>query len=306
LFWAFLIEFYLDRSIKRPEDVLAKLRMPFSLSIPDVKRQPRRQLALPARPQLGYQGGGNGLGAGEGGGNRKGDRFEPVGIAAASAMEVVSPSPALNPALHTHCDAMRDRLVNYFESINLTRKPKLVALTSAGRGAGVSSLSAGLAASLSETGDGRVLLVDMNRENGAAHQFVRGQIGCQLDDALSSDKRDHALVQENLYVVSEGSNAEKLPRVLPKRFASLMPKLRCSDYDYIIFDMPPVSQTSVTTRLAGFMDTVLLVIESERTNQEVVQQANQLLAQSKTHVSVVLNKTRKYVPAWLQRDINDA
>lgn len=300
LLWAFLIEFYLDRSVKRPEDVLIKLRMPFSLSIPDLNRQGRRALvgmAPPARPQLAFDGSPtNGSGAN---GSSASD-----GSAVGGSVEVVPPSPAVNPALHPHCDALRDRLVSYFESINLTRKPKLVALTSANRGAGVSALSAGLAASLSETGDGRVLLVDMNRENGAAHQFIHGQVGCQLDDALSSDKRDHAQVQENLYVVSEGSNADKLPRILPKRFAALMPKLRCSDYDYIIFDMPPVSQTSVTTRLAGFMDTVLLVIESEKTDRDAVQQANQLLLQSKTHVSAVLNKTRNYVPARLLHDIN--
>ena len=83
-----------------------------------------------------------------------------------------------------------------------------------------------------------------------------------------------------------------------------MPKLKASDYDYIIFDMPPVTQTSVTTRLAGFMDTVMLVIESEKTDREVVQQANQLLLQSKANVTAVLNKTRKYIPARLQHDIN--
>ncbi len=194
--------------------------------------------------------------------------------------------------------------MNYFESINLTRKPKLVAITSTRKGAGVSTISAGLAASLSETGDGRVLLVDMNVEEGAAQQFVRGQPGCQLDDALASEKRDHALVQENLYVVSEGFNADKLPRILPKRFAALMPKLKASDYDYIIFDMPPVSQTSVTTRLAGFMDTDMLVIESEKSDRDVVQQANQLLLQSKAHVTAVLNKTRTYVPARLQHELH--
>jgi len=161
-----------------------------------------------------------------------------------------------------------------------------------------------LAASLSETGDGRVLLVDMNLEDGAAQQFVHGKMDCRLDDALTSEKRDHALVQENLYVVSEGSNVDKLPRILPKRFAALMPKLKASDYDYIIFDMPPVSQTSVTTRLAGFMDTVMLVIESEKTDCEVVQQANQLLLQSKAQAAVVLNKTRKYVPAQLQHELH--
>jgi len=146
--------------------------------------------------------------------------------------------------------------------------------------------------------------VDMNLENGAAQQFVRGQADSNLDDALVSEKRDGALVQENLYVVSEGRGADSLPRILPKRFASLVPKLKASDYDYIIFDMPPVTQTSVTTRLAGFMDTVMLVIESEKTDRDVVQQANQLLLQSKANVTAVLNKTRKYVPARLQHDIN--
>jgi Mrp family chromosome partitioning ATPase len=89
---------------------------------------------------------------------------------------------------------------------------------------------------------------------------------------------------------------------LPRRFASLIPKLKASDYDYIIFDMPPVSPTSVTSRLAGFMDTVMLVIESEKTDQQVVQQATALLAQSKANVTAVLNKTRHYIPSRLHQD----
>jgi len=288
LAWACLIEFYLDRSVKRPTDVTTKLHMPFFLSIPDLNQYAHPRLRGPERRQLTFSGNGNG---------------ETGSAVANGALEVAAPT--VNHALHSHCDALRDRLVNYFESINLTRKPKLVAITSTNKGSGVSTISAGLAASLSETGDGRVLLVDMNLENGAACQFVRGQPDCQLDDALSSDKRDQALVQDNLYVVSEGSNADKLPRILPKRFASLIPKLKASDYDYIIFDMPPVTQTSVTVRLAGFMDTVMLVIESEKTDRDVVQQANQLLLQSKAHVTAVLNKTRKYIPASLQHEIND-
>jgi uncharacterized protein involved in exopolysaccharide biosynthesis/Mrp family chromosome partitioning ATPase len=284
LAWAFLIEFYLDRSVKRPVDVQTKLHIPFFLSIPDLNHNNRSRLAATERRQLEY-----------------GDK-KSLATTANGSLEIAS--PLVNHALHSHYDALRDRLVNYFESINLTRKPKLVAITSTAKGAGVSTIAAGLAASLSETGDGRVLLVDMNLENGAAQQFVRGKFDCKLDDALVSEKRDHALVQENLYVVSEGSSVDNLPRILPKRFASLVPKLKASDYDYIIFDMPPVTQTSVTTRLAGFMDTVMLVIESEKTDRDVVQQANQLLLQSKANVTAVLNKTRKYVPARLQHDIN--
>jgi Mrp family chromosome partitioning ATPase len=64
--------------------------------------------------------------------------------------------------------------------------------------------------------------------------------------------------------------------------------------------MPPVSQTSITARLSGFMDMVLLVIESEKTDREVAERANTLLAESNATVSAVLNKTKKYVPSRLQ------
>jgi Mrp family chromosome partitioning ATPase len=81
-----------------------------------------------------------------------------------------------------------------------------------------------------------------------------------------------------------------------------VPKLRASDFDYIIFDMPPVSQTSITPRLAGFMDMVLLVLESEKTDRDVVQRATTLLGQSNANVGAVLNKTKNYVPSKLHQE----
>jgi polysaccharide biosynthesis transport protein len=287
--WAFLIDFYFDHSVKRAIEIETKLNLPLFLSIPDIGGNGQKHLApAAARRQLVFNGGGAAAGA---------DGPPSVGD---NKLEIVSweAGSFLNPFY----DALRDRLMVYFESINLTRKPKLVSVTSTDKGSGVSTIASGLAASLSETGDGRVLLVSMNYEGGSAQQFFRGKPACKLDDALESEKRDSALVQENLYVVNEGSNSEKLQRVLPKRFASLVPKLKASDYDYIIFDMPPVSQTSVTSRLAGFMDMTLLVIESEKTNREMVQQATALLAQSKASVGAVLNKTKKYVPNRLHQE----
>ena len=66
--------------------------------------------------------------------------------------------------------------------------------------------------------------------------------------------------------------------------------------------MPPVTQTSVTPRLSGFMDMVLLVVEAEKTDQEVVRRANNLLKDSKANVISVLNKARKYVPDRLHQE----
>jgi succinoglycan biosynthesis transport protein ExoP len=281
LAWAFLIELYFDTSVKRPIEVEAKLKLPLFLSIPDISRNGHKHLAGTAKRRL----------------LQSGDDVP----AAAGANELKMTAWEMGNILNPFYDALRDRLMAYFESINLTRKPKLVAVTGTEKGSGVSTIAAGLAASLSETGDGRVLLVDMNQERGSAQQFFRGEVDCLLDDALVSERRDSARVQENLYVVTENSS-DKLQRVLPKRFASLVPKLKASDYDYIIFDMPPVSQTSVTARLAGLMDMTLLMIESEKTNRNTVLQAAALLSLSKASVVGVLNKTRKYIPDRLHRE----
>jgi Mrp family chromosome partitioning ATPase len=200
-------------------------------------------------------------------------------------------------------DALRDRLITFFEVSGLTHKPKLVAVTSCGKGSGVSTVAAGLAASLSETGDGNVLLVDMNEHSNATHQFYRGELACGLDDALEMTRRDNALVQDNLYVVTEKGNSEKLSNALPKRFRALVPKLKASDYDYIIFDMPPMSQISITPRLARFMDMVFMVVESEKTDRDVVKRAAAMLKETKTNVGIVLNKGRNYVPRRLEQQL---
>jgi Mrp family chromosome partitioning ATPase len=180
-----------------------------------------------------------------------------------------------------------------------------VAVTSCGSGAGVSSIATGLAASLSETGDGNVLLINISGEQGAAQQYYKGKPGCSLDEALEAGKNQSALVKANLYATTEQVGGDLLPANLPKKIATLMPKLKASEYDYIIFDLPPVNQTSMTARLAGLMDMVLLVIESEKTNQDVVKKVNQLLAESEAKVGTVLNKTRNYIPPRLHQEFLD-
>jgi len=223
----------------------------------------------------------------------------------ALATQTTSATPPWDPrhALRPFYDTLRDRLITYFEVKNLTHNPKLVALTSCSDRAGVTSTAAGLAAALSETGEGNVLLVDMNVERGAAHHFYKGHLSCGIDEALTKDTRGPARVQDNLYVVTESANEDSLPRVLPKRFNSLVSKLKASDFDYIIFDMPPMSQISITPRLAKYMDMVMVVVESEKTDRDVVQRAVNMLTETKVNVSVVLNKRKNYVPKRLQQEL---
>jgi Mrp family chromosome partitioning ATPase/uncharacterized protein involved in exopolysaccharide biosynthesis len=292
----FLIEFYLDQTLKRPLDIQSRLGVPFFVSMPRLKAKSKRGLLktekkVPLLP----------ANAGEVPPPESSQQTPPA-----------SPAPSGNGhiapweqrhALRPFFETLRDRLMTYFEVINLTHKPKLVAVSSCGEGAGVTTTAAGLASSLSETGDGNVLLVNMNVQDGEAHHFYRGKLTCGLEEALERDKRSAACVQENLFIAKDLDVNENLPRVLPKRFSHLVPKMRASDYDYIIFDMPPMSQISITPRLARYMDMVLLVIESEKTDRDAAKRATNLLLESKTNVGVVLNKSRDHLPRRLQQDI---
>jgi succinoglycan biosynthesis transport protein ExoP len=289
--WAFVIEMFLDRSIKRPVEVKTKLKLPFFLAIPDVSHNGHAGVAKAAERKLLRLKNGEEAGA-----------TTPSSVPSGNgniALQVVSLEQ--NRILQPFYEALRDRLIVYFEVKNLTHKPKLVAVTAAHQNAGVSTVAAGLAASLSSTGDGNVLLVDMNLENGAAQRFYRGKAVCGLDTILKHETRGEALVRENLYVVN-GNFESGLSNAMPKRFAALIPTLKASDYDYIIFDLPPVSPTSLTSRLAKFMDMTLLVLESEKTSLEVVQHASNWLTESGATVGAVLNKTRQYVPARLNQE----
>jgi len=277
---AFLIEMFLDRSVRRPSEIETRLRLPLFVTIPDTARNAIGPITVGGRLQLS-----NG-----------------VSDKKTSGATALAPWDRQHP-LRPFYEGLRDRLMVYFEANNLNHKPKLVAVTSCGSGAGVSSIAAGLAASLSETGDGNVLLVSMTGNQGAAQQFYKGQMGCGLDDALESGTKKDALIEGNFYAVTEQADNEKMPSHLPKRLKGLMPKLKASDYDYIIFDMPPVSQISPTPKLAQFMDMVFMVVESEKTDRDVVKRAADLLAESKTDVGIILNKNHNYVPHRLAQEL---
>lgn len=276
--FAFAREFLLDRTIKRPVDVARHAGINLYLSIPRVAKRKRNQKALAL----------NRTDAGKNG--KEADHPETTGI---------EPDSRLQP----YYDTLRDRVIGFFESENLTHKPKLIALAGVGNNANDASVAAGLANSLSETEGGNVLYVDMTTGQGSAQQFFKGRAVGSIDDALQS--KDTAQVNQNLFVVSEVGKGDRLPRALPMRFSHLIPKLKASDFDFIIFNMPAVSSVSVTPRLAAFMDVVLLVIESEKADRDAVTRARDLLAESKTPVGAVLNNTRTYVPKALHQDATE-
>ena len=219
---ALLIELVLDRTVKRSFELEQRLRIPLLMSIPDF------------------------------GSNGARLRLHDAGHNA----ELVGDENSRDDSgelLRPFCEAIRDRLGLFFELNNMSHKPKLVAVTGLAKNAGASTLAAGLAGTLSEGTEGRVLLVDKP--------------------------------------------------VSPKRFYSMLADFKASELDYVVFDMPSLGGTSATLPLAGFMDTVLLVVEAGKSDRDAVKRAYAQLA-AKTKVSVVFNKTRSYGPKWLEGELS--
>lgn len=268
---ALLIEFVTDRSVRRPKQVVETLDLPLFLSVP--------KLDLPKAP-LPAPGSGS----------------PPAGSAPSSQDE--------EEGLAKYAEALRDRLIMHFQIKELKHAPKLVGVTSCGRGAGVTTLATSLAASMSETGEGNVLYVDVNQQlKASAHPFRKGKPAVGISEVLGASGRNAAQVGDNLYMVSLGDPNSGRVGVLPKKLASLVPQIRASDYDYIIFDLPPVTQTSIAARVSGLLDITVMVLESEKTQTDLARQAAKLLGESGTDLVTVLNKHERYLPASLDSDL---
>jgi uncharacterized protein involved in exopolysaccharide biosynthesis/Mrp family chromosome partitioning ATPase len=272
---ALIRELLLSQTVKRPSQLEAQLHVPLLLSIPQVGSNGHKPLPEPDKKN--------------------------------GASLVVSPRPGLAPwdsghFIRKYCEAIRDRIGLYFELHSLTHKPKLVGVTGFSSGAGTSTLAAGLAAALSETDDGKVLLVDANLGPGDVHPFFQGKPAYSLHTALQPpDPIDPAA--KNLYLASVGNSQAGPAQLGLKRFFDLMPNLRASDFDYIIFDLPPLTSISQTWGMAAFMDKLLLVVEAEKSNRDLVKRGYAKLMAERDNVSVVLNKARSYIPKSLDDEV---
>jgi polysaccharide biosynthesis transport protein len=269
---ALLWDLLLNRTVKRRSELELQLHTPVMVSIPYAGVNGRFRLPW-----------------------KKGNRNGKAEINDAAAIAPWDSGHFIRP----YADAIRDRLGLYFELHGVTHKPKLVGFTGFSEGAGASSLAAGVAAALSETGEGKVLLVDVNASNGEVHPFFEGRPAASLASAIEP-KSSLPSAADNLYLATVNQPHAKPAQLGLKKFFAMVPNLKASDFDYIIFDMPPLTQTSPSVGLAALMDKVLLIVEAEKDSRDKVKRGYRELVAARSDVSVVLNKTRSYGPNWLQ------
>lgn len=176
--------------------------------------------------------------------------------------------------------------------------PKVVLITSPLPGEGKSTLSASLAALLSQQ-DKRVLLVEVDMR----HPTLRERLQLHGDGGLSTvlaNKNAHDIGTAEMVTTPEFPNLFVLPAgPSPVDPAELLDSIRMRDlvnvwrkqFDLIVLDAPPVLPVSDSIAVASMVDTTVLVARCGFTPRASLKRAYQMLEEqvADARIRVVLN-----------------
>ncbi|MGE5400081.1 MAG: GumC family protein [Ignavibacteriales bacterium] len=175
----------------------------------------------------------------------------------------------------------------------LDRKFKSLLITSAGPGAGKSATAINVSVTLANLGK-TVLLVDTDIRRPVIHKYFNRQMVPGLTDYLLEQKQVDEIIQPTLVkgldIVTCGGKLLNPSLILSSPRMKYFVEEETSQYDFIIYDAPPLNPVTDAIHLAKIVDEIILVARAEKTQVEELKRANELLQQVNVTVSgVVLN-----------------
>ena len=208
----------------------------------------------------------------------------------------------LDPYLEEQYQKLRRRLAPSVKQPNT--KVVMVAATTHGEGA--TTTSAILASTLARSGHSKILLIDANLRTPALEGvFDEAHHPQGLTDVVAADVPvDSAIYQTNfpnLFLLPIGK-PHSSPSYLfdGDPITALLNELR-EKFDFIILDGAPLDGYSESFFLAGKVDGVVLVVESERTQKRTIRKIKKELEWGNINLlGVVLNKKKNYIPKILE------
>ena len=178
---------------------------------------------------------------------------------------------------------------------------KLVMVTSVLAGEGKSTIAANVASFLAMGGK-RVLLVDadlrypaldhyfqLDNQRGLASALL--EMGEQIKSELEGQPTDIPTLRVLTAGVLPSNPAELLESALAEQLFDHFKQ--SSQFDYIIFDTPPLLPVADAQILASYIPTTILVIDASKTPRKFLLRAKRVLSRTSTRViGAVLNKSR--------------
>jgi capsular exopolysaccharide synthesis family protein len=260
----------LDNSLKRPEEVEAKLHLPLLTTVPyldDIPSSHSDETALipHAQTRCGLFG-------------EAGECYENL------CHQLVSNNAAISGV------------------------PQVIGVISCHHGEGASTVATNLAAALARKTDERVLFVEANMLTPSAHLTFGMVQNPGLTDVIR-DHQDFSISirssnRANLDVITSGQGDITVSQLAESKELSEMLDIFKTEYSYVIFDLPPIFKSQPAIQLANKTDGVVLVVGAEGVSWQVAEKAKEKLIQAKVRViGVVLNKRIYHIPDWLYRKL---
>src|SRR6056297_164072 len=177
---------------------------------------------------------------------------------------------------------------------SLDKEIKSIVVTSTIAGEGKSMTISNLATAIAQTGS-KVLLVDTDFRKPMIHKIARKPNADGLADVLinKSDYRNSVKISrtKNLDLLFSGLIPPNPSELLGSKSMLQFIEAAKRDYDYIIFDTPPVALVTDAAILANEVDGVILVTSFGMVDYDIAKRAVELLKNANANIlGSVLNK----------------
>jgi Mrp family chromosome partitioning ATPase len=206
--------------------------------------------------------------------------------------------------LAAYYESLRDHLLLAIK--RTPGQPYRVGITGCQPSRSGTSVAGGVAVALARNGDGRVLMLNASalaRPITADTWDQHAATG--LLEVFADGQGRTTIIQPNLYVMAAQEVDSNQPRFTSARnLDDFVQQARASAYDFILFELPPMTGTSPGLRLAPLMDGVLLIVESEQTNRAAARETRIVLERIQANViGAVVTDQKDYVPTWLHHPV---
>ena len=202
------------------------------------------------------------------------------------------------------------------ERLGRARNAQTIAVTSPAAGEGKTLTAINLAGALARGSDARVLLVDADMRRPAVAQQLgltdaepRGLADIIARDDLAIETVAKKVEPFSLWVLRAGTLHGSIHQILRSPRLELFLTEARAQFDYVIFDTPPLLPVFDSTLLARAVDGVLVVVAANRTPRKLLGEALNLLDASKV-LGIVFNRDNRplfgYYDAYYRQYFADA